>query len=236
MINFSIIITTYQRPDGTTPDVLTRALQSVINQTYQNWKLFLIGDKYEDDGEFKNLLSIINPDQIVYMNLDYAYERDKYLSDKHILWTCGGVHARNVGLQLVKDANYQYCCQLDHDDYWHPEHLEKIANAIDSNPDACVYHTLSYHHDGSILPKKSVNNLIEKIDVGFAKLIHSSACLNLKHITYKYVNVFEETGSPFPADAYMWERINDYCINTGNYCIVINTVTCYHLDEGNTKI
>ena len=34
-----IVISTYQRPDGKTPDLLKRTLNSVLNQTYNNFSL-----------------------------------------------------------------------------------------------------------------------------------------------------------------------------------------------------
>jgi hypothetical protein len=60
-IQFAVVISTYQRPDGNTPHLLKRTLESVLNQTYQNFKIFLIGDKYEDQEEFfsfKNINSL----------------------------------------------------------------------------------------------------------------------------------------------------------------------------------
>ena len=235
MINFSILITTYQRPDGSTPSVLSRALKSIINQSYPNWKIFLIGDKYENEDEFLDLISIVNKEKIEYVNLDYAYERDKYSHNKQILWTCGRVNARNVGLKIIRNQGYEYCCQLDHDDYWHPNHLESLLFAIENIPNSCMYHTLSYHFDGRILPPNPNNGVIETTQIGRGKLAHSSACLNLNHVTWDYTNVFESTGRDFPADAYMWEQIKVYCETTGNFCISINAVTCYHLEEGNSK-
>ena len=52
MNKIGIVISTYQRPDGRTPELLSRCLNSVKDQKYQNYKVFLIGDKYEDNDEF----------------------------------------------------------------------------------------------------------------------------------------------------------------------------------------
>jgi glycosyltransferase involved in cell wall biosynthesis len=51
-MKLSIVIATYQRKDGSTPRLLTRALDSIFSQTYQNFKIYLIGDRYENNDEF----------------------------------------------------------------------------------------------------------------------------------------------------------------------------------------
>ena len=48
MKNLGIVISTYQRPDGKTPELLTRTLNAINNQTYTNWKVYLIGDNYNN--------------------------------------------------------------------------------------------------------------------------------------------------------------------------------------------
>ena len=47
-MKLAIRILTYQRKDGKTPFFLRRALESIKNQTYKDYKIFLIGDKYDD--------------------------------------------------------------------------------------------------------------------------------------------------------------------------------------------
>ena len=48
MKRLAITIATYQRPDGTTPFYLKRALDAVFNQTHKYFKVYVIGDKYEN--------------------------------------------------------------------------------------------------------------------------------------------------------------------------------------------
>jgi hypothetical protein len=69
------------------------------NQIHQDYKVFLIGDRYENEKEFLEIAtSIIDKDKIYYENLPEAKERDKYKSgDK--LWCSGGVNARNYGIE-----------------------------------------------------------------------------------------------------------------------------------------
>ena len=122
-----ISIPTYQRKDGTTPFLLSRALESVKNQSYQDYKVFLIGDDYKDKKEFIKLASSIIPSNKIYFeNLPIAIERNKYPTSSKQLWCSGGVNARNYIIDLALSDNINYLCPLDHDDYWHPQHLEFI--------------------------------------------------------------------------------------------------------------
>ena len=53
-MKFAVITATYQRANGSTPEVLTRAINSLKEQKHQDFKLFLIGDGYDDNKEFKS--------------------------------------------------------------------------------------------------------------------------------------------------------------------------------------
>ena len=84
-----IVLTVYPRPDGRSHWYLQRCLKSIRAQTYKNYKLFVIGDKYgrKVKGDF------------YYEDLPYAYERDKYTG--HRLWCCGGTNAINHGIKKI---------------------------------------------------------------------------------------------------------------------------------------
>ena len=66
-MKLGIIIPTYQKLNGSTPTLLKRAVESVKNQTYQDYTLIIIGDKYEDNAveAMAGLLStLITDDQL----------------------------------------------------------------------------------------------------------------------------------------------------------------------------
>ena len=78
-MKLGIVIATYQRFDGSTPTLLKRAIESVKDQTHQDYTLIVIGDKYEDNKEFENICNSAGlKDKIIYENLPYAKEREKY--------------------------------------------------------------------------------------------------------------------------------------------------------------
>lgn len=108
---FTIIITTHDRPL-----LLRRALQSLIAQTYQDFKVIIVSDS----------AAYIPP-----------YEEFLALQGRYVFVLRSGVNgpaeSRNMGLAL---ANSKYVMFLDDDDAFEPTHLESLAAFIgDSSPD-----------------------------------------------------------------------------------------------------
>ena len=111
----SVIIATYNRAS-----ILPRAIQSVLNQTHNNFELLII-----DDG------SIDNTEDVVHSFKDSRIRSHKH---KHNL---GQNAALNTGLRLAEGS---YIAFLDSDDEWLPENLEKqLARFEKDNTLGCVY-------------------------------------------------------------------------------------------------
>ena len=139
-IKFGIVMPTYKmgKDSGvhktrsnymTSIQVLKDSLGSIKNQKFKNWKLFIVGDKYEDDEELKDLLSsTFKPDQYEYFNLPQPGERNSNITSEEKRLT-GGTKAINKGLDMADSAGFDYVTRLDHDDKWAPNHLELLAKA-----------------------------------------------------------------------------------------------------------
>jgi GT2 family glycosyltransferase len=149
-MKIAIKIATYKRVDGQTPFLLNRALESIKSQTYQNYKVYLIGDKYEDNDELLGLSTIIDSDKIYVENLPYAKEREKYTGLD--LWCAGGVNANNYAIDKILSDGFSYICHLDHDDWWMSNHLEEIVNIIELNNSAFISTKSYYKNYDNILP------------------------------------------------------------------------------------
>jgi len=112
----SIIIPTYNHAD-----YLSRALKSILDQTYKNWEAIVI-DNHSTDGTNK----VINR---------YADPRIKYLKIHN-----SGVIAksRNKGILVAKGV---WVAFLDSDDWWTSD---KLKNCIDysNNQVDLIYHDL----------------------------------------------------------------------------------------------
>jgi glycosyltransferase involved in cell wall biosynthesis len=226
-----IVIPTYQRVDGKTPELLSRALKSIKNQTHTDYKVFLIGDKYENDNEFVELAtSIIDTDKIYYENLSTAVEREKYPIGSHQLWCAGGVSATNWGIEKSMSQCINYICHLDHDDYWETNHLEVINKVLDEKDTAFVYTCSTYVNNG-ILPIVNIDGGVEVSIPSPEKLIHSSVCIDFDKIPLRYRDVFSETLQSHPADADMWDRVGNYIKENKLNSVLIKKLTCFHPTE-----
>lgn len=107
----SVIIPTYKRSDK-----LTRALDSILNQTYSNIEVLLINDNNPEDEYTDDLKKRIE-----------SYYRDERLrliiQDRHI----NGAAARNVG---IKQARGEYIAFLDDDDWWLENKIEEQVKVL----------------------------------------------------------------------------------------------------------
>lgn len=107
----SVIIPTYKRCD-----MLVRAIESVVNQTYRNIEIIVVNDNIPGD-EFSMLL----------------YDEMKKITDERLVFVeqkkhINGAAARNYGIKLAKG---EYIAFLDDDDYWLPEKLENQVRAFE---------------------------------------------------------------------------------------------------------
>lgn len=106
----SIIIPTYN-----TEKFIGATLQSVQNQTYQNWEMILVDDASTDDT-----VKIIQ---------DFA-ANDHRIKLSVLPKNSGNGYARNVALEK---ATGKYIAYLDADDLWFPTKLEKQIQFLKTN-------------------------------------------------------------------------------------------------------
>jgi glycosyltransferase involved in cell wall biosynthesis len=231
-MKIAIGIPTYQRLDGTTPKYLNRAFDSILNQTHQDYKVFLIGDKYENENEFEMLGHQISKEKIYRKNLSFAKEREKYKMDSRELWCSGGANAYNTAIDICLDQGYSYMCHLDHDDYWANDHLEQIVRVIDLVKEniGCVY-TCSQYKENVHLPRVELTNKIYESFPTPIQVNHSSVCINHELVSLKYRDVFAEEGYALEGDIDMWQRLKPYCIDKKLKSYLIAKLTCFHLNE-----
>ena len=116
---FSIIIPTYNRAH-----LVSKAIESVIAQTFANWELLVV-----DDGSKDNTKEVV----------------DKFLGDSRIQYVyqenAKESAARNNGISRSKG---QFICLLDSDDYYLDHHLQTLYDRIvQENFQVGVYHTLA---------------------------------------------------------------------------------------------
>lgn len=162
-IKFGIVIATYYAKDGSTAESLTETINSVLSQTYENWVIVLVGDKYEDKEEFDRLAALVPEDKIISINLDVAVERDLFfnktkdsngnliLENHWGVWMLGGSNAGNVGKEILEERGIKHYVHLDHDDLFEKQHLYNLFYAYSMFPEAALVFTQGGYF-GGVLP------------------------------------------------------------------------------------
>jgi len=111
MPKVSVIIPTYNRAL-----LIGRAIQSVLNQSYEDLEIFVIDDGSTDDTE-----RVIKEFQ----------KQDKRIRCIRLDENKGAAAARNIG---VKSAKGKYIAFQDSDDEWFPEKTEKQVKVFENTP------------------------------------------------------------------------------------------------------
>jgi len=127
MINplVSVIIPTFGRPD-----LLSRCIESVINQTYNNIEIIVI----DDNGE--NTI-----DQNLTASVMMKFPNIKYIISEN---NCGAGTARNIAVKASKGKLITF---LDDDDIYYPEKIAKqVSFIILNNVDICLCHMNLVNH------------------------------------------------------------------------------------------
>ena len=218
-MKLAIVLPTYQREDGMTPFFLRRTLDSVMEQTHQDFKLFIVGDLYEDKAEFEQILLEYPQEKIHSINLETAVEREKYRDDPKSLWHSGGVNATLVGTDLALKEGFDYICHLDHDDVWYPNHLQLISEVIDATGVDWVC-TKARFSEGVYPEVESSFPIVPFLPVP-GRVFHSTTCYNYKTIPLRPEDVGTE-----PADMNLLGRIAEYVEANGLVSYLINEITC----------
>lgn len=135
----SVIIPTYNRGY-----VITRAIHSVLSQSYSNYELIIV-----DDGSYDNTKDILHA---YTQHIQYIYQSNAGVSV-----------ARNVGIRTSKG---QWVAFLDSDDEWLPEYLESQIFSINQQPHASIHMTNSYQITESLeiintFERKNILNLFD---------------------------------------------------------------------------
>lgn len=224
-----IVITTFKRPDGKTPDYLNRTLASIKSQTFQDYRVYVIGDAYEDDNELKSIV-LQYPNTVCY-NLNKSVERDRYAFGDERLWSAAGVNAANIGIDYALKDGIKYICHLAHDDYWESNHLE-VVNRVITEKQPLFICTLSTYGGTGAFPRKPITNKIQPFLPVPAGLIASSVCIKYSDTKLRVKDCFYEDNIIYPSDADLWRRMaSEIKINNlGSY--IVTTITCHHDEEG----
>ena len=154
-VKFTIIIPTYNRAH-----LISRAINSLIKQTYNNWEVIIV-DNYSNDNT-ENIIKNFQDNRLIFKKIEHT-----------------GIVARslNLGLKLAKG---EWIGFLDSDDWYALNKLETCVKNINNNVDLIhhdlkiVYNNLSFFKNkimkGQQLTKPVINDLL----LNGSRIFHSS--------------------------------------------------------------
>lgn len=119
---FSVIIPTYNRAE-----LLRRAIQSLVSQTYKDFEVIVC-----DDGSTDHTQEVVSAFSDF---LELKYIREENFG--------GPARPRNNG---IRAASNEWICFLDCDDWWYPNKLEIISQYVDRGD--ILYHDLHIYNKG----------------------------------------------------------------------------------------
>ena len=110
----SVIVPTYNRPER-----LKSALQSILNQTFENFEIIVVNDAGSD---IQDIVSSLNAKRSV---VCIRHEINKGLSA-----------ARNTGIEAARG---KYIAYLDDDDLFYRNHLSTLVEFLERHPGTIAY-------------------------------------------------------------------------------------------------
>ena len=113
MPKISVIVPTFK-----TAKYLPKCLNSILNQTFQDFEIIIVSDGPNEDHKIAD---------------EYAKKDNRITVLKDIKKDLGG--ARNAGIKIAKG---KYFCSIDSDDWIEPTYLEKMYRAITSAEDVDI--------------------------------------------------------------------------------------------------
>lgn len=167
-IKVSVIIPTYKRSE-----FLTRALDSVLNQTHKNIEVIIVDDNVPGSKYIEETYSAV---------VDYLKdERFIYIKNENNL---GAAMARNRGIEI---ATGEYITFLDDDDIFLPSKIEKqLKFMVDNNLDMSFMNFFIYNKKNKLIDYRIYDD-IKKFDNEYLFKYHLQ-----KHITGTYSYMFKK--------------------------------------------
>lgn len=141
----SVIIPTYKGQNQ-----LSRAIDSVLEQTYSTLEVIIVDDNNPDTDERKHTENIVSK---------YNDSRIKYIKHKK---NSNGASARNTGINASKG---EYITFLDDDDFMFPERIKKMLNYLLKNKHfEAIYSNVILTREKDIIGYINANKILEQKD------------------------------------------------------------------------
>ena len=187
--NVSIIIPTYNREK-----FIGAAIQSVLDQTYQDFEVIVV-----DDGSTDGTVDVVKEFS---EKVRYIYQPNQ-----------GRSHARNHGLGLAKG---RYIAFLDSDDLYLQEKLRLQVDFMEQHPEFGMVYTSACCMDEDGVPLRAtyeaeVSGWIYKDIAFFVPVTIALPTVMVRREIFESAGGFDENMDRFE-DTDMWRRISKQCL------------------------
>ena len=205
----SVIIPTYN-----CSDFIAETLESVANQTFQNFECILIDDLSSD-----NTTDAIN-ELIQIYGSKFKLIESQYNSG-------GPAIPRNKGIEVAKG---KYICFLDADDIWHKDKLLHQVLFLDGNPemDLVATETILIDKNSNKIPQLKIKSLLRFLN--FKNRILFQNFFTLSSVMIRHKGIFFNTNPMCVAceDWLLWIEIT---YKKHNFYILKEGLTYYRILE-----
>ena len=174
---FSIVIPLYNKEK-----YILDALQSVLNQTFENYEVIVVEDASTDKSQ--EVISTLKSKKVTVIK----HDTNKGLSA-----------SRNTG---IKNAKSNYIAFLDADDFWKDNYLEELFLLINSYPKAKLFATNYeelYQNDTILLPSNNSKNLEEKtiihnfFEISLAQPLYCPSSFCVEKSVFETIGFYNES-------------------------------------------
>jgi glycosyltransferase involved in cell wall biosynthesis len=224
---FSIIIPLYNKST-----YIEKCLQSVFNQTFQDFEVIVVNDGSTDDGAEKVNKIIAQSTEHRAQSKEYRANKTNGIQIKLLCQPNYGVStARNNG---VKAAKFDYIAFLDADDWWEPTYLVEMKNLIEEFPKAGLYGSGYYiiKNDRKKIAAIGVEPGFEKGFINYCQVYSKTLCMPIWTGAVVIPKTVFESENGFNPTLKLGEDFDLWIRTASRYPVVLlNTpLVCYNQD------
>ncbi|WP_216828225.1 glycosyltransferase family 2 protein [Alkalihalobacterium elongatum] len=200
MPKVTIILTCYNKPE-----TVGKAIESVINQTFQDWELLIMNDN-SNLKTTKIIKSYLNDQRIHYYNSEIK-DGDRYKTTRYATLI-------NEAISL---STGKYLSYLTDDSEYLPERLEVMSEYLDTHPDIHIVYSkqitrkLNENHTLIFQSTRQTKGVLRKAAnlVDHCSVMHTRKAMEV--VKEKYNNYWDDDPKHWHnADAVAWARLNEF--------------------------
>lgn len=193
----SVLLTIYNKPQW-----LRECIDSVVNQTYDNWELILLDDN-SPNPEVQQIIDSYTDPRIVKYN-SHVTEEDRYRTARYATMINYGFHNLATG---------EYITYLVDDDFYYPDRLQVLVEYMDANPThEVVYHPMeNVDSDGNPGGVRGVKGILDgkTDDTRAFNYVDHNMVMHTRAAFEAVGNWYDDAGVWGGADAYFWRHLQE---------------------------